>query len=869
MVDVSCLAVPFIKVEYFNPDDRWKVKRSLERGLSAPNFYHPDPMQYDPFGRLKTEEEEEMESIIEMDDTHEDNEKEESLQFNCFEAHIPYSMQFFKDWNLAGMSYIHISRGFFRCRMPQGLRPHYHQKHMQECDEERRRVPSDYLFLESNTPAMIWPEGELTQQQLSWVTCGHAPVCTSEAIEDLQLASNQLVGETHIVEHRQMKKETTCDVELDIVVHAINNVDDVMTALPSDDVEQEQTHWRAVPNLKQIWLDERSRMAKLLPPEHDFLSARAQRGDPLGPTFTLNVKGKGMPKSGTKLAVEGMKRLRHASHGLDENFQRAMKDIIQRYDEKVDKVDRLMSAHEVSSRGRSSGGETSSSPSEKETLDALLQMSNFINVESDSKRQSVTSDQWKSPASNTRGMMEEDIPSGTQESQSRSHEASQKLYSPQHLSQSHAMDDYEYSQRVERGEAIIDGDFDEIEDLINPETLRPRNEGDLFEDSEGEEDDRDETEIEEEMRTLATQTLEGNRSDSRCDIRLDDVTDIDEDSIISSNEGGDFAFVDSFDDMIQDSFNLERGHDKKLQQKIKLDLPPSRKQVSNRTDKKMLLKVPLKEQHPPWMRHLDAYLSERRRWARTNSNSRHLWFSTAGRSASYHGPGQKIRSVDCQVSLRCLPPLRKEVKSWTKKSCNRPKRERNNDSCQKSKRLKSNEKDDLMAGLAIDGNSRKLVAAAEGKEHIDDVIEGNQIEEVQWNASQDLSQATPVPGAGDNQIKTEQQSKSSHDGSVLDRKDIASPGSKVCDVSGTLVGDESALAGMGNQGGKLYIAAGGELKAKLQPSQRSDLSRSVVFPNPVSIMTIEIHVQSRMGPAGPNDSKQIAMVPDPDSKFFA
>ena len=64
----------------------------MERGLQLPRRFHPDLRKY---GR----------SCI-TDDTVND-----LLQFNCYEAHIPYTMQFFKDYNLAGMAYIHIRKG--------------------------------------------------------------------------------------------------------------------------------------------------------------------------------------------------------------------------------------------------------------------------------------------------------------------------------------------------------------------------------------------------------------------------------------------------------------------------------------------------------------------------------------------------------------------------------------------------------------------------------------------------------------------------------------------------------------------------------------------------------------------------------------
>jgi hypothetical protein len=76
---------------------------------------------------------------------------------------------------------------------------------------------------------------------------------------------------------RTPKKQTSCDVELDISVEHILNILDVMHELPGDTQERQQTHWRAVPSLREIWSQERRRMAKLLSPDEDFLSCSASQ----------------------------------------------------------------------------------------------------------------------------------------------------------------------------------------------------------------------------------------------------------------------------------------------------------------------------------------------------------------------------------------------------------------------------------------------------------------------------------------------------------------------------------------------------------------------------------------------------------------
>jgi hypothetical protein len=79
---------PFLRVEYYDPKMRWKVKLLLERGLELPHVYHPDPQQYDAVGNVQDQDSSQL--------------GRDPLSFHCYEAHIPHTMQFFKDWNLAG-----------------------------------------------------------------------------------------------------------------------------------------------------------------------------------------------------------------------------------------------------------------------------------------------------------------------------------------------------------------------------------------------------------------------------------------------------------------------------------------------------------------------------------------------------------------------------------------------------------------------------------------------------------------------------------------------------------------------------------------------------------------------------------------------
>jgi hypothetical protein len=71
-------AAPFLRIEYYNPANRWRVKAMLERGLDMPLSFHPGRTSFDQQGGNNND--------IDLD----------ILKFRCYEAHIPYTMQFFK-----------------------------------------------------------------------------------------------------------------------------------------------------------------------------------------------------------------------------------------------------------------------------------------------------------------------------------------------------------------------------------------------------------------------------------------------------------------------------------------------------------------------------------------------------------------------------------------------------------------------------------------------------------------------------------------------------------------------------------------------------------------------------------------------------
>jgi len=319
---------PFLRVEYYDPSMRWRVKMILERGIELNDLYHPDPNQYDH---------------VDIDETNQEFDRDgdiRPLKFRCYEAHIPYTMQFFKDCNLAGMKYIKVGQARFRDPLPRSLRKRTKEEFSTadhaNCTEKNTLNDNSFFFSHTVPGHLLWP----------------------------QLNDTSPESKTKSNEH-WLKKQTSCDLECDCTVQQLLNVFDVMTALPSLLEERQKIHWRAVPSLREIWEQERKRMSTLVPPENDFLSCMEKKEEAADseessdddadeeinqldnneeskyPHFTLNVK-KGASVPGTRLAIKGIKRLFGTSVGLEADFRRALKDIVSRHRSYINDVDKSM-----------------------------------------------------------------------------------------------------------------------------------------------------------------------------------------------------------------------------------------------------------------------------------------------------------------------------------------------------------------------------------------------------------------------------------------------------------------------------------------------------------------------------------------------
>lgn len=359
----------FLKIEYYNPYDRHMIRALLQNSNCT-------------------------------NDTSDINQHRNSinhpkeLKFHCFEAHIPYTMQFFKDYNLAGLKYIHLDNGhystcnssssrstgeiklLFRTPLPkgsatQGLKQLPRHIHHDTNIDNFTAVDSEFLILQDNTAkSLLWDSflHQLLQQQDRKEETMHEREYNDDEIQLLKW-------------YKPPKKVTDCEnlIEFDVDASSILNIYEVLTA---EDVtatqrldETRNIHWRAVPSLREIWEEEKARMDILLEdyPEDNFLrnqtisskkvsgAAVSSRKRGRGGDTSMNLaqtilsdekKGNTQRISGSKEAINGILKL----FGVDGNpssekhhdsqstlfhlYYRAMADILDRHQHAVEKEER-------------------------------------------------------------------------------------------------------------------------------------------------------------------------------------------------------------------------------------------------------------------------------------------------------------------------------------------------------------------------------------------------------------------------------------------------------------------------------------------------------------------------------------------------
>jgi len=850
-------AAPFLRIEYYDPSDRWRVKAALERGLDdLPGRCNPDPLQYRPYGS----------NFAHGDDVQRPpDDTTEGLKFNCYEAHIPYTMQFFKDWNLAGASYVHLSRGLFRAPLRASIRSRWKGQRT-----EGRFIDSGRLFLDSNTPEhLVWKKSGESDDDIMSVEDYVAETDTpnssqfeqlvplkqpsqqsSAAANDSDDGGSDPLDETipacpvfepspHNGPGPWSKKCTSCEVEIDVHVQDILNINEVMTELPLSISERQSTHWRAVPSLREMWQEERRRMAKLLRPQDDFLSRSPEpatpnrRNSPV--PFTLNVK-KDARLPGGRLACEGMHRLVEVSEGLAENFRRAMNDIVKRHDDEITRIDQVFGGRESSAASDTGSGNRQSdelTPSTTEALQALEALGrdadepakmNGISTPQYSQQSQISVTSRSSELKRSGLLTQESVASSSLKSRlsqdERFHLSAQAYYQTQSpMPQSdREIDDFEMSQRVDRGDSVVQGPFQHVEDFIDHETLLPHeaiDEGD----ADGSEDDDDEGPqmIERTLQTLATQMFDGSHG-------YDDVVNRsfkDKMSSFGSTQGGGgqiFQSERALDNLKTDADVEEQattceGSAWLHQSEVFIEQqrqPPRYKDLSNASSS-ALRPMEARGGPPSWI----SYAVEYERLRRGSA-------SNDDRFPPVAPPGITIEPT-------CTAPTRGAVTLWSRKSLKRRRsRERVDAVAKRLKRRNAKPK------LHLDENSRKLVAVTDDMDGC--MHEEDDVDQIPLSALSSSSKGTTEDG--------------------------------------------TPLKGIGNQGGKIWVEGGGHLKAKTRPTQQRpyfdesvsspDSRRNKYLPAPVTLMIIEVHVQCRIGHAAAGDSNEIAMTPDPErDRIFA
>mmetsp|Transcript_41763 Transcript_41763/g.100565 ORF Transcript_41763/g.100565 Transcript_41763/m.100565 type:complete len:2052 (-) Transcript_41763:1552-7707(-) len=858
---------PFLRVEYYDPQLRWKVKMLLERGMELPRSFHPDARQYDR-----------------------DDPPEDLLKFHCYEAHIPYTMQFFKDWNLAGMSYLHLRSVKIRGRPGTYSKKHYSQK------AQTSSVPfnEEDVFLSSNTPSSVLWKSEYQESE------------------------NDVLP-------KRTKKVSSCDVEMDCTVDDIMNRDAVLKTLLTE--EKDEVHWRAVPSLQEIWKEERIRMRTLLGPQHDLVSK------PL--SFTLNVK-KDALRPGARPARKGMKKLVKVTYGLEDDFKRSLTDILNRHLKAIEEVDNQRAAEREKEQSRDEPGLTPTMDDAIDALESMNEEDGEDRKESDTSPPNSQKDWLFSPS-------QEDLPSQDGEktppiwqlSQSQdeylSYSCSQHLHEEDSPTQT--LDLELYSQKIERGEAIVD----DLDDAIDPETLLPYEElafgkdtcraifvvesdppgmkrvcgsrcdcsrpghentfhrakpkyyktvttgkfvdGLLYQNDDEEidleklQEDQSEDEFSEDeedlMRDLLATQIPNDDPSGKRTVELDSYGVSMTQPQVALGQGSNTQGTSSSgfrssvansdgeeddDETVQASgasdsavpmdLSSSEGTNplSTIQEEGSLHDPPSRGDLLETQSQGSLFPLSSRDTIPTWLQHARNYASL--------SDSPSLSTDIGRLSMN----GQCVQPVT-------MPPTRGRVVSWHRKRTAKATNE------EKNVKRKRTEKD-----LQIDSNSRKLVVMPErddgGIEESREIVQQN-VEEVVWQASQtsqltpSQSQTMPEQESEETQINLQETppkntivfSSDSVQKSTDGSSENITPDS--LSNSGTQSSND-ALDGIGQIGGRIHIQGGGGLKTRTRMSQPAGSEsqgakhmdgnqNAFGLPTPISFMSIEIHVQCRAG----------------------
>jgi len=516
---------PFLKVEYYDPRDRWRVKACLEKGID---------MEVDILNNICDNENETIPTTIFTS----------NIKFRCYEAHIPYTMQIFKDLNLAGMTYIKVREGRFRTPLPRSTSSEkdftrdkiyftntsvksnlcwnhntdtsIYQKSFDDENQGKtsaclKKVEPNSIIrpinLESEihnsatnaTPNVIVETyveqnpssnisfhclGQLSEERdsLSSHTAhlkereiskngstrdGKIANLKEKEKEEGNVKNKNLLSGKVLNEDKQwwLKKETSSEVEIDTTISEIMNVNDIMT--PFDMVgdsapeKESEIFWRAVPSLYELWQEERSRMKRLLPQSLDFLNFKGMKKD----TEKEKLKNS-LP--GAKQAIKGMRKLFDAGGNEWNDYRKALDDIYIRYKDIIDMEDNLianMKRIDINSMTKQDfGGEENNPCSSQQASPSSEDAIRALAQLGDQFSQSVLNDSHTLTQWHFKEDQVTESKSRTQSFKQRNAAKIRNMKSNQLLT----AEDYEFGRCVDQG-----GQTNVLEGIIDPQTLTP------------------------------------------------------------------------------------------------------------------------------------------------------------------------------------------------------------------------------------------------------------------------------------------------------------------------------------------------------------------------------------------------------------
>lgn len=641
-----------------------------------------------------------------------------------------------------------------------------------------------------------------------------------------------------------------------------------MKQLPSDPKEnQKGIHWRAVPSLKEIWTEERERMAYLVPSKKDILTEESLGQSSQKPhQFTLSVK-KGAPLPGSYLAIKGVRNLYRSSPDIYSNYHRVMKEIVNRHEHAIHRFDREFK--EVYERKQYNNELTSSrrditSPlvieerGENKEEDAIMALKSLIDQFAPDnltpkKAKMASEENMKSQSMFSTPVCSQQMSQWLTQSIAQS----QSKFSQTDLEEIEGDIEFGMQSEVINGCTFSkDGSHSNKSSLIaklNPATLTP------YDDDTDEDDDvlKQEEEMEEEDFEMILSVLE-----------TQSFTHRDQEHIIKKTE----EVIQNHPQESMESKELKRDSERADMRPLDV--------IGNVSARSALLQHSLqdfsserKESH----HHLEYQLKPSRQLShqstlslssiRKNSSlepierapfrgvfEESLWQATTEITFGFQNMPLSSQHVEaCEVATNSFlepvarAPLTQNVFSWISKS--------RSAKCvtkgMKRRRL-------------MDDNSRKLVVQSSQKKKCVAMPEGMKLSSCLTCGVEEVECST---------ASTE--SHSQHSSTSSSAPSFALQTAITIDSIGTRDMENSKspavmdpLEGIGQQGGKIHVAGGG-LKATTKVSP-FELAMNRVPQPQLTIMSIEVHVQCRIGKAGLNDSREIAMRPDSSrDKVFA